>query len=321
MQTASSPWRGTAVVAVVLTFVVLLALSFWSTSSTSGSSGASPADDQSVSAAPAPLAKESTSRPLGAVESWGYNSHRNIPRMTAIEAAIKSDWKDPSHAEFTLVDYGSDQGYFAITLAQKFPRSHVISIEMGGVGGEIWKKEGSVDVLVIQENMANERDVTNMRICQTKVLPTMFDELNAANVKHRYQLVLSVFHWFALPTRAAFEHAITNLFKNAATTFIELPTIGDRSEAIRKQVGWENFEKWYDGRDDIGVIIADAAKSANLRVRVTKLVSVPWVKWSRDMYRVDVEGFSVRPSDGAKECSARRATYQCATRQRLELCS
>jgi hypothetical protein len=259
-----------------------------------------------------------------ALPPWGYNSARNSPRLTAIQDSINSDWKDVAEAEFTLVDYGSDQGYFSVNIAYLFPRSRVISIEMGGVGGEIWKKKKKVDtpdVLTIQESMVAKHDVTNMRICQTKVLPTMFDELNAANVKHRYQLVLSVFHWFALPTRAAFEHAITNLFKNAATTFIELPTIGDRSALIRKQVGWENFEKWYDGRDDIGVIISDAAKSVNLRVRVTKLVSVPWLTWARDMYRVDVEGFSTPALDTLEKCRERRSTYQCASRTRFELCT
>jgi hypothetical protein len=308
-------------VGVVFIVATALVVCLWRASAPPTYDAASVADDKVVVPLVPRLAAKSGEGENGAIQAWGYNSDRNVPRLAAIEAAIAADWKDASGAEFTLVDYGADQGYFSITLAHKFPRSRVISVEMGGVGGEIWKKKGTLDVIAIQEDMAKQHGVTNMRICQTKVLPTMFDALNAANINHRYQLVLSVFHWFELPTRAAFEHAITNLFKNAATTFIELPTIGDRSAEIRGQVGWKNFERWYDGRNDIGVILADAAKSANLRVRVTMLVSVPWAKWSRDLYRVDVEGFPVGPSDSPDDCVVRRKTYQCATHPRLGLCS
>ena len=244
------------------------------------------------------------------LEPWGYNKNRNVPRWKAIYQSIKSDVDNErasnknknSIKKFVLVDYGSDQGFFSISAAHAFKDDgiFVVSVEMGGVGGEIWKKGISAgnDVLSIQERMVekyvNDNNNNNdhdhhhhFMVCQTKISPKMFFDLVAKNETHRYQFVLSVFHWFDLPTRKAFEQAIVALFKTAKSTFIELPTIGDRSSLIRKQVGWNNFERWYDGRSDIKQIILDAAKNEKFPVKVTKIVSVPWLRWTRDMYRVD----------------------------------
>lgn len=261
------------------------------------------------------------------LEPWGYNRDRNVPRGRAILSSIASDVEagrfEATGGSFSLVDYGSDQGYFSISISKIFPASQVMGIEMGGVGGEIWKKSNSQDVLVIQEGKIREHGVEkNMRICQTKVLPTSFFALKDQRLVSDYQLVLSVFHWFDLPTRAEFDRTISTLFLNARTTFIELPIIGDNSALIRKQVGWKNFVKWYDGRTDMTQIITEAAKSEGLTVRVTLVASVEWIKWQRETYRVDVLG---APPEGVPPainfgCEARRTIYGCARREHFSAC-
>ena len=247
--------------------------------------------------------------PTGAltmIPAWGYNKDRNIPRWKAISASIAGDHRQSA---FTVVDYGADQGYFSISTAATFPLSRVIGLEMGGVGGEIWKKKNSQEVLDIQEQKIKELGVEGrMMICQTMVKPDHFFALETARSVSDYQYVLSVFHWFDLKTRADFEKAIAALLRNAKTTFIELPTIGDNSKLIRQQVGWEHFVKWYDGRTDTGIILREAAEAHNIVVKVTAIATVPWVKWTRVVHRIDVVDASASSS---LMCKERRQIYGC----------
>ena len=301
--------------------------------------------DDHHAAASASTAGSGASPDAAAIQPWGYNKNRNVPRWAAIQASIDADFAAANQQEqnggaaslppFVLVDYGSDQGFFAINAARRYKQRNifVLSVEMGGVGGEIWKKKATDgdDVISIQERMVARHHVEDRyMVCQTKVSPTMFFDLAKRNESHRYQFVLSVFHWFDLPTRKDFEAALVALFRTAQSTFIELPTIGDRSALIRKQVGWANFERWYDERSNIADIILDAAKAHGFAIRVTKVVSVPWLRWTRDMYRVDWESAAGGAGSGAGQhatsragsftCDARRDTYKCAKREKLQEC-
>jgi hypothetical protein len=246
---------------------------------------------------------------------WGYNKDRNLARWKPLYASIAADQRN----RFTLIDYGSDQGFFSVSVAKFFPQSLVMGLEMGGCGGEIWKKH--CDVLLIQERQLRERQLSNMIICQTKMHQDHFRDLAAKAIISDYQFVLSVFHWFNLRTREDFEAALVDLLRNAKTTFIELPTIGDDGPIIRKQVNYESFKRWYDGRTNVGTIIAESATRHQLVVNVTLLVSLPWAeKYTRDVYRVDQLGMGARsaPIDrSAFRCEDRRKIYGCNTARTL----
>lgn len=256
------------------------------------------------------------------LEPWGYNADRNVPRWKAISESIRNDPLRP----FTLVDYGADQGYFSASVAHFFLQSYVFALELGGSGGEIWNKNKpkKKDVLTIQEEHIDGLNLRNMMICQARMHQDHFVKFNEMKAKSDYQLMLSVFHWFDLPDRPAFEKAVTDLFRNAHTTFIELPTIGDNSELIRKQVGYSRFSKWYDGRSDVGQILQDAADAHHLPVKITKILESKWIRWTREVYRVDlIEDDYDKEGKNVVElfhCEDRRKVYGCESRARFSNC-
>jgi len=249
------------------------------------------------------------------LEAWGYNHKRNKPRWGFLHREIAADG-DVTRA-FSLVDYGSDEGYFSISVAKAFPRSLVIGVEMGGVGGSIWKKAGTKDVLKVTEDKVREHKVQpRVVMCQTAVAPQHFTALSQAGAVHDYQFVLSVFHWFSMPDRKSFEEVLVTMLTNAKTTFIELPIVGDRGTRFSKQVGWDKFLRWYDGRSDIGAIISDSLKARGVEGAVKKIGGVKWYPadpkrgetkdWMRETYRVDVPSAS-----GRWDCEEHFKLYGC----------
>ena len=194
------------------------------------------------------------------------------------------------------LSHSADEGYFSVSTAYAFPEARVIALDMGGVGGSIWKKD--YDVLSVQSGKAEEYSVGDrFTICQTAAKPEHFFELSKVGVGHEYQFVLSVFHWFTMETRKAFEEVLVALFRNAKTTFIELPIAGDYGPRFMKQVGSKYFVKWYDKRSDIHQIITESLKSQGVQGSVSKIGSVKWLPgdkkkgerdWDREVFRVDM---------------------------------
>ncbi|ORC88326.1 uncharacterized protein TM35_000171980 [Trypanosoma theileri] len=258
------------------------------------------------------------------LKPWGYNKERNVQRISAVRNSIYEDiYKGillPTKT-FTVVDYGSDQGYFSINLAVMFPNAHVMSVELGGVGGEIWKKRG--DVLVLQDKLINEHDVgKRVQICQTMIVPNHFTLLNNAGLGVDYQLVLSVFHWFDLKDKVSFQKVLVSLLQNAnIATFIELPVLGDDSAMIRKQVGYQNFKKWYEGTGgNIGKVIEEALLTHNLTARIVSIAKVPWINWYRELYRVELLDVNSR-KNLPFNCEKRREIYGCKKRTVHDKCT
>jgi hypothetical protein len=246
--------------------------------------------------------------------TWGYNADRNLARFKCIYMYI-NDLTIEHHGSFTMVDYGADQGFFSISMAHAFPDAVVMAVEMGGVGGEIWKKKGQLDVLKIQENKMKEHKVTNVVMCQTKVQPEQFFALKEKNIQHDFQLVLSIFHWFDLKTREEFEKTIVTLFHNARRTIIELPTIGDNGALIRKQVGYKNFAAWYDGRTDVGQIIRESGEAQGVKLSVELLCKNKWLEWTRDVYAVSIVDDNSKQFTGKFDCDGHKEVYGCTPRE------
>eukprot|EP01062_Namystynia_karyoxenos_P068231 TRINITY_DN625_c0_g1_i1.p1 TRINITY_DN625_c0_g1~~TRINITY_DN625_c0_g1_i1.p1 ORF type:complete len:411 (+),score=107.23 TRINITY_DN625_c0_g1_i1:74-1234(+) len=252
---------------------------------------------------------------------WGYNKKRNHARWAFIHKEIAMD--GVGDRKLSLVDYGSDEGYFSISVAHAFPRSVVMGVELGGVGGSIWMKKGSMDVLQTQERKIREFGVQpRVVICQTGVAPKHFFALRKEGLRHDYQFVLSVFHWFSMPDRTSFEEVLVAMLGNARTTFIELPIVGDRGPRFAKQVGWANFLKWYDGRSDIGQVLRDSLRAQGVDGEVRLVGSVKWYPadpkkgetkdWMREVYRVDIPRRPEYDQPGVPwDCDAHFRVYGC----------
>lgn len=237
---------------------------------------------------------------------WGYHSKRNIPRLSAILAEIRRD----ATSSFSLVDYGSDQGYFSVSIAHEFPDALVFSVELGGKGGDIYRAIKGEDVIDVQRRMIKRFGVHNVHICRARVHEQYFGKLVGRGVRHRYQLVLSVFHWLPMETRDEFELVLADLLQGAYTTFIELPIMGE-DPVLHRQVGAERVRKWYDGRVDVREIILETAKARRINgVQVREIAAVPWLKWKRRVFRVDV-------GEGGDETTAH---YPCKDLQAVLRC-
>lgn len=244
---------------------------------------------------------------------FGYHKTRNTKKWRFIYNSIKADKNKPG-TPLTLIDYGADEGYFSISAASAFPDMRVMGLEMGGKGGSIRKKDH--DVLLVQEAKAKAYDVGDrFTMCQTTAKQEHFFALAKRGTGHDYQFVLSVFHWFTMKTRKEFEQVLIALFRNAKTTFIELPIAGDLSARFKEQIGAKYFFKWYDGRTNIQQIIQDSLKAQRVKGKVTKLGGVKWLQgdkknprgWDREVFRVDMEE---DPDDF--DCEAHFEIYGCA---------
>eukprot|EP00755_Sulcionema_specki_P023798 Sspe_Gene.79753::Locus_50079_Transcript_1_1_Confidence_1.000_Length_1187::g.79753::m.79753 len=246
---------------------------------------------------------------------FGYNRKRNVARWGMIYKELAAD--SIGDRPISVVDYGADEGYFSISTAFTFPSATVIALDMGGTGGSIWSKKGSKDVLKVQEGKIDAYGVApRVVICQTAAKPDHFFELTKRGTGHDYQFVLSVFHWFTMPDRTSFEEVLVALLKNAKTTFIELPIVGDMSKRFMQQVGSQYFVKWYDGRSDMRQILEESMKAKGLAGRVKRVGGVKWLPgdkskgekdWEREVFRVDVD-----PQPLSFNCNEHFAVYGCA---------
>eukprot|EP01062_Namystynia_karyoxenos_P068234 TRINITY_DN625_c0_g2_i2.p1 TRINITY_DN625_c0_g2~~TRINITY_DN625_c0_g2_i2.p1 ORF type:complete len:375 (+),score=70.22 TRINITY_DN625_c0_g2_i2:74-1126(+) len=257
--------------------------------------------------------------------NWGYDQWRNYPRWELIHKEIQHD--GDRTRPISVVDYGSDQGFFSVSTAYAFPQAEVISVELGDAGGSSWSR-GSMDVLWIQEQKIRAyRIQPRVVICQTKLTVQHFADLLRSGVTHDYQYVLSVFHWLPMATRAEFEVVLVTMLRNARTTFIELPSMADHPN-FKGQTGYKRFAKWYDGRDDIGQVIKDALRARHVSGTVRLLGRVQWTgkgryqpvayprgsvsagdPWARGLYRVDIP--QEKPPAG--DCRAHHRIYGCRT--------
>ncbi|KAN0023658.1 hypothetical protein ACTFIV_008045 [Dictyostelium citrinum] len=171
----------------------------------------------------------------------GYHPYRNLPRWRMIERELNLDNREVSGSK--MADYGSNQGFFSIQLAQKFPEATVFSFE--GEAMNEYKSAAS-----IHENKINELGLKNNYLCKTRILPSMFEQL-AQQHQHlyEYQFCLSIFHWFDMKTQQQFEDTLSNHLISSRTTFIELPEAMNY-KGKEGQHAWGRVNIWYANRTE-----------------------------------------------------------------------
>eukprot|EP01060_Flectonema_neradi_P009644 TRINITY_DN16865_c0_g1_i1.p1 TRINITY_DN16865_c0_g1~~TRINITY_DN16865_c0_g1_i1.p1 ORF type:complete len:323 (+),score=47.32 TRINITY_DN16865_c0_g1_i1:46-1014(+) len=204
---------------------------------------------------------------------------RNLPRWEKIKKEMLSDSGDMSQP-MTVVDYGANQGYFAIAIARMFSQSQVIAVESSS-SRYVWNRKGTVDVLTLQAKKVRLLGISERYVvCESNIRPEFFAELRKEGVGHDYQLALSVFHWFELPDQASFEVALSNLVSNARTTFLELPH-------ARQGVGSKYFTKWYAGRTNLSAVLSESFTSMNINCSVKQIGSWSSPDKSAELFRID----------------------------------
>ncbi|EGG13770.1 hypothetical protein DFA_11531 [Cavenderia fasciculata] len=223
---------------------------------------------------------------MGIIETdvVGYHPFRNVPRWRMIEREIELDarMKRDIGKHPLCVDYGSNQGYFSTSLAQKLPHSRIMSLE-----GE--KTQEYKSAATIHQETLDELNIKNDFICNTTVRPFMFMELVSQNHVYEYQLCLSIFHWFGMKNREEFDKVLFDFLLNSKTSFLELPEsmvyVGPHGHG---QHEWQRVNRWYEGRSE-EVILEDIRTKYNLNMSWKVLGAIRHDNGTiRKMIRVDV---------------------------------
>lgn len=164
--------------------------------------------------------------------AWGYASDTMYRRRWAlIEPEISRD-------RFTLIDWGSDSGWFSVTTALAFPRSNVLAVD-----GSVMLGDSN-----IQEHLAK---IADEKIENDTLVNCLFDANTFAALKSypvHYQYALSVFHWMGdgigqvLRDKNDWDRAFLDLIQCAEVTFFEVPNEESPDETPHR------IRAWYDGR-------------------------------------------------------------------------
>eukprot|EP00668_Euglena_longa_P014112 GGOE01018084.1.p1 GENE.GGOE01018084.1~~GGOE01018084.1.p1 ORF type:complete len:349 (+),score=47.80 GGOE01018084.1:37-1083(+) len=225
---------------------------------------------------------------------FGYQPRANLPRWTAICEELWADFQQSvgGRKKPVVFDYGSNQGFFSVSVAITFPQSLVISLDMhqtkerniqGGHGG-MDKKAGKSHYKVIETHA-----VKNNVICDIKFGPETFELLSANGIILDYQLTLSVFHWLPITSRTHFEQVLAAHLRNARTTFLELP-----SPIQKPCANYLSYKRWYDGRKNVSLIILQSCQRQGLMVRL-KQITPSYKPEHRVVFRIDVVDASPTP--------------------------
>jgi hypothetical protein len=204
------------------------------------------------------------------VETWGYGQ----PEMyTDRWRLILPCLEGPA---FTLVDWGSDAGWFGVQVARAFPDSTVLSIDSGIMSRGAGPLEHRAQI--------DRYGLTNDEIVEAFFGPPTFRDLH--RVASSYQLVLSVFHHMGdgfgrrLRSTDAWAACFRDLIRGSVTTLIELPDpAGDRETA-------HGLAMWLGDRD-VEQAIRDALTEGDVDAEVTLLGSTEHPhKGVRPLFRV-----------------------------------
>ena len=164
--------------------------------------------------------------------AWGYASDTMYRRRWAlIKPEIARD-------RFTLIDWGSDSGWFSVTTALAFPGSTVLAVD-----GSVMLGDSN-----IQEHLAK---IAEEKIENDTLVNCLFDANTFAALKScpvHYQYALSVFHWMGdgigrpLHDKNDWDQAFLDLIQCAEVTFFEIPNEDNPQETPHR------IRTWYDGR-------------------------------------------------------------------------
>ncbi len=213
-------------------------------------------------------------------DTWGYAPRElYLARWALIQPNLPVQ-------RFTVIDWGSDSGWFSVKIAKEFPQSTVVSVESGtmsdGDGLKLHRRKQS-EYLVSETNL----------IAETCFGPDTFPHLKI----HASGLstALSVFHHMGdgfgryLRGRRDWNQVFCDLIRCARVTF-QLPNEDSPSETPHRA------RNWYDGRS-LAEVIEDALDSEHMNAEVSLIGQTQHgSKGMRQMYMIRAD--EVVPSGG-----------------------
>ena len=213
--------------------------------------------------------------------SFGYQPERNIPRWRVISDEIVKDGHAAA-ARISLIDYGSNAGWFSLCFAATFPRGMVVSVDiMSCRKPDILGNRGGMQAMAprLHKLKGGQYGITNNILCDSKITGWSFGELRRSGTVFDYQLSLSVLHWLHMKGQRAFFTAFANHVSVARTSFVEMPL---PAEGVRQT----DVRQWYAGMNNDPMQLMGAAVAARMPGRN---VTIRELRGGyRPMYRVDV---------------------------------
>jgi len=180
------------------------------------------------------------------IANVGYRTNHNVSRLKLITNNIEN-------ANFSLVDIGSNYGYFSLSLAKKFANSWVYSVEGSyGTGNEgvfNTEKKHITETKGIQTHRQEKEvhQIYNNSIFCTLLTAEKLQLLHDHKIVFDYQLSLSVFHWVV---HEKFENSgdpesiyelLCQHLTLAKTTFLELPDFNQETSMSPAYANHKDF--------------------------------------------------------------------------------
>ncbi len=164
------------------------------------------------------------------IKNTGYRTKHNLSRLNLILPHINKE-------QYTVIDIGSNFGFFSMSLAAKAPLSAVYSIEgSSGTGNDaLYDEKKDINAIALSTGVNSHKSLKekyslfNNHILCSLFTADMIDQFIESGIVFDYQLSLSVFHWVVFGKYGNSGDAkdiISMLIKHlscAKSTFIELP--------------------------------------------------------------------------------------------------
>jgi len=255
-----------------------------------------------------------------------------VLRMTTRrEMLVREITRDGDHLGMAphIVDWGSNEGYFSLSLMAALPQSTVYSVDPNikyfGAKPADSHREHMVKLMPAEAH----RSIQCISQLSLTAITCLGEPAHATEQPaFDYQLALSVFHWLPIPSRSQFLNVLGNFLRLARTTFIELPEAGHKTSA-----NFQVYRHWYskgENLEDVLWAALDAvADTAMYDVRYLGDATIDFGKndirtTTRQMYRVDLIQRSNHASISSncsrfaqcvacKAVSARRGVDVCST--------
>ena len=205
-------------------------------------------------------------------KTFGYNtSNVYNDRWDLINKNIIKD-------EFSLLDWGSDEGWFSVKASQTYASSSIISVDAGMMMNK--------DSVLSHYNKIIDRGLKNNFLVNSYFGASTFKELK--RFRCDYQLVLSVFHWLGdgygskIKTISDWDNLFCDMIQVANITFFEIPNVLDPNETPHR------IRHWYNGRDEL-TILTQALKNRDISAEIKCIGSIQHgEKGERKLFKIEL---------------------------------